>query len=263
MSAPSHPDLRIMLTNDDGVDAPGLVVLEEIARTISEDIWIVAPASEQSGASRKMSFTDPVLVQVLDERRFAVAGTPADASFLGIHDIIDGRPPDLVLSGVNRGQNLAEDITVSGTIAAALQAMQLGIPAMALSQTLDGIMARDAIAFDVARAFGPSIVRQLWENREGSEIVMNVNFPACAPSEVAGVELTRQGARDQWHLHAERRTDLRGRNYYWLGFGGSRSNPAEGDDLHAIYNNAISVTPLRLDLTAEDQRERLKGVLHL
>jgi 5'-nucleotidase len=263
MSTPSHPHLRILLTNDDGIHAEGFLALEAIAREISDDVWIAAPEREQSGASRKMSFTEPVMVHQLGEKRFSVAGTPADAAFLGVHDLVVGRPPDLLLSGVNRGQNLAEDVTVSGTIAAALQAMQLGITSFALSQTLKGILDGSHANFAPARVHGASIVRQLWDQRSPSPVVMNINFPDCAPDAVKGVQVTRQGFRDQWHLTAERRTDLRGRTYYWLGWGGSRSNPVEGDDLHAIYHDFISVTPLGLDLTESEHHCRMQGTLSL
>lgn len=247
----TDPNFRIMVTNDDGIHAPGLTVLEEIARELSEDVWISAPASEQSGASRKMTFTEPILVTRHDKQRFSVRGTPSDACFLGLHDLLPGPPPDLVLSGVNRGQNLADDIGVSGTVAAAIQAMKMGVPAIALSQTLTGFTGVSETAFDCARAHGAGLVRRLLAAKWGKHVVLNVNFPPCAPDEVKGIQVTRQGERDQWRMHADKRTDLRGRTYYWLGFEGGLSNPDEGDDLHAIYNNYISITPVSIELTHE------------
>ncbi len=255
---PDNP--RIMVTNDDGVDAAGIKTLEEIAAEMSDDVWVCAPAHEQSGASRKMSLSEPIPVRRLDDRRFAVFGTPSDAAFLGIHDLICDKRPDLVLSGVNRGQNLAEDVTVSGTIAAAFQAMQLGIPAVAFSQTF---FWRDGAKppYETARAHAPDLLRRLIKAGWPEDVVLNVNFPDCAPDEVKGVAVTRHGRRDQWRMHAERRQDLRGRDYYWLGFEGKRSNTAPGEDLHAVYGNEISVTPLRLDLTHEDTRAHLQAAL--
>lgn len=253
---PDNP--RVMLTNDDGIDAPGLVCLEDIAKDLAEDIWVAAPATEQSGASRKMSFADPIPVKEVADKRFAVRGTPSDACFLGLHDLVSGRTPDLVLSGVNRGQNLADDITVSGTVAAAIQAMKMGVPAIALSQTLVGYTNFDATPFDCARAHGPDLIRKLIGIGWAKDVVLNVNFPPCRPEDVKGVQVTCQGERDQWHMKAERRTDLRGRIYYWLGFEGGMSNPDPGDDLHAIYDNYISVTPLRVDLTHHDSMDRLR-----
>lgn len=255
---PDNP--RIMVTNDDGVDADGIKVLEAIANTLSDDVWVCAPAHEQSGASRKMSLSEPVPVRRLSERRYSVAGTPSDAAFLGIHDIIPGKRPDLVLSGVNRGQNLAEDVTVSGTIAAAFQAMQLGVPAVALSQSF--FWRENAKPpYHTAQAHAPDLLRRLFAAGWPPNVVLNLNFPDCPPDEVKGVSVTRHGHRDQWRMRAERRQDLRGRDYYWLGFEGKRSNTEPGEDLHAIYENAISVTPLRLDLTHEDTRAHLQAAL--
>ena len=256
---PENP--RILLSNDDGVEAPGLASLEAIAAALSDDVWVVAPADEQSGASRKMSLTDPVLVHQLGERRFAVRGTPSDATFLGVHDLIPGKKPDLVLSGVNRGQNLAEDVTVSGTVAAAIQGMALGIPSVALSQTAIGLIYGQPTPFETAEAHAPALLKRLFKTGWPENIVLNINFPPCAPDEVAGLDITRQGWRDQWELMADRREDLRGRAYYWIGFHGKRSSTQPGEDLHAVYNNKISVTPLHMDLTHEPTLARLAEAL--
>ncbi len=252
---------RILLTNDDGVEAPGLASLEAIAAHLSDDVWVSAPASEQSGASRKLSLTDPIMVRKLEAKRFSVDGTPSDACFLGIHDLVEGAPPELVLSGVNRGQNLADDVTVSGTIAAAMQAMKMGVPAIALSQTLENYTHGGNTPFAAAEAHGPELVRKLISIGWPKDVVLNVNFPPCEPQDVAGVHVTSHGERDQWSMHADRRRDLRGRTYYWLGFQGGLSNTTKGEDLYAIYNNFISVTPLRLELTAHDVRETLAHAL--
>jgi 5'-nucleotidase len=252
---PTNP--RILLSNDDGVEAQGLARLEEIAASLSDDVWVVAPADEQSGASRKMSFTEPVLIEQLGERRFAVRGTPSDAVFLAVHDLVKNKRPDLVLSGVNRGQNLAEDISVSGTVAAAIQGMALGIPSIALSQAVEGFGPSREVRYDTAVAHAPALIRRLLAVGWPEKVLLNVNFPACAPGEVAGVAITRQGWRDQWETSAERREDLRGRFYYWIGYHGSQSTPSEGDDLQAILSNRISVTPLHVDFTHEPTRARL------
>lgn len=257
----SDPEFRILLTNDDGIDAPGLAVLEKIAAELSGDVWVSAPADEQSGASRKMSFVDPIMLTKHAEKRFSVKGTPSDACFLGLHDLILDKTPDLVLSGVNRGQNLADDITVSGTVAAAMQAMKMGVPAIALSQTLEAFTRFDTAMFESALVHGPDVVRTLLAVGWPKDVVLNVNFPPCAPDDVKGVQITRQGERDQWRMRADKRTDLRGRTYYWLGFEGGVSNPDEGDDLHAVYENYISVTPLRLDLTHEPTITALEAAL--
>lgn len=256
---PANP--RILLSNDDGIQAPGLARLEEIAATLSDDIWVVAPSDEQSGASRKMSFTEPLLIQQLGEKRFAVRGTPSDAVFLAVHDLVKGKRPDLVLSGVNRGQNLAEDISVSGTVAAAIQGMALGIPSIALSQAIEGFGGHLEAPFETAVAHAPALLRRLLAVGWPEKILLNINFPWVAPDQVAGVEVTRQGWRDQWETSAERREDLRGRSYYWIGYYGSQSKPNEGDDLHAVYNGRISITPLHVDFTHEATRVKLAQAL--
>lgn len=252
---------RILVTNDDGIEAEGMRVLEAIAHELTDDVWVSAPEYEQSGASRKLSLTEPIRVREVGPKRFAVTGTPSDASFLGLHDLVEGKRPDLVLSGVNRGQNLAEDVTVSGTIAAAFQATQLGVPAIALSQAFKGWTEHDQAPFETAAHHAPALIRRLMAAGWGKGVTLNVNFPPCAPDEVEGVAITRHGQRDQWHMHADKRTDLRGRTYYWLGYKGTLSNPDPGDDLHAMYNNHISVTPLELSLTDHRARETLEAAL--
>jgi 5'-nucleotidase len=253
--------VRILLTNDDGIHAPGLVALEKIARALTDDVWICAPEYEQSGASRALTLSDPIRVRKLDDRRFAVEGTPTDCVMMAVQQLIDGPAPDLVLSGVNRGQNIAEDVTLSGTVAGAIEGMAHGIPSIALSQAMtywhDEIVAH----WETAEHFGPGIVQRLLEIGWAKDVVMNVNFPALPPEEVTTVEVTRQGFRDGMLRNMEKRTDLRGRDYYWMGFSAKASAPAEGTDLKAIYEGRISVTPLHIDLTHHETVHALKGVL--
>ena len=253
--------MRILLTNDDGIHAPGLVTLEKIARALTDDVWICAPEYEQSGASRALTLSDPIRVRKLDERRFAVEGTPTDCVMIAVQQLIDGPAPDLVLSGVNRGQNIAEDVTLSGTVAGAIEGMAHGIPSIALSQAMtywhDEIVAH----WETAEHFGPGIVQRLLEIGWAKDVVMNVNFPALPPEEVTAVEVTRQGFRDGMLRNMEKRTDLRGRDYYWMGFSAKASAPADGTDLKAVYEGRISVTPLHIDLTHHETVHALKGVL--
>ncbi len=251
--------MRILLTNDDGIHAEGLASLEKIARQLSDDIWIVAPEYEQSGASRALTLSDPVRVRTLDPRRFAVSGTPTDCVMLGISELIEGAKPDLVLSGVNRGANIAEDVTLSGTVAGAIEGMAMGVPAIALSQT-GGLTPHDPL-LAVAEVFGPGIVKRLIEICWPGDVIMNVNFPNLPPAKVSAVEVTRQGFRDVQVRHAERRSDLRGRDYYWMGFRPEKSQPGEGTDLRAIYEGRISVTPLHIDLTHSETVYKMRGVL--
>jgi 5'-nucleotidase len=250
--------VRILLTNDDGIHAEGLAALERIAAQLSDDVWICAPEYEQSGASRALTLADPVRVRRLGERRFAITGTPTDCVMLGLNDLVEGKRPDLVLSGVNRGANLAEDVTMSGTVAGAIEAMALGVPGIALSQM--GFYEPGA-DYQVAEAYAPGIIKRLVETGWESNVVLNVNFPNGDPAQVTEVEVTRQGFRDAHIRHAEKRTDLRGREYYWMGFRQERSKPEPGTDLRALYDGRISVTPLHIDLTHMPSVHALKSVL--
>ena len=253
--------MRILLTNDDGIHAQGLAALEAIARSLSDDIWICAPESEQSGASRSLTLAEPLRVRALDERRFAVRGTPTDCVMLAIQYLIEGDKPDLVLSGVNRGLNAGEDVTMSGTVAAAIEGMALGVPAIALSQMMGPYRRDDRADFATAEAFGAALVAQLTAAGWPEDVILNVNFPARPPAEVTKVEITRQGMRDVRTRFAEQRTDLRGRSYYWLGYRHEPSSPPAGTDLRAAYDGAISITPLHIALTHSPTLEALRAVV--
>ncbi|KRA59305.1 stationary phase survival protein SurE [Caulobacter sp. Root655] len=253
--------MRILLTNDDGIHAEGLQSLERIARTLSDDIWICAPEYEQSGASRALTLADPIRVRRIDPRRFAVEGTPTDCVAMAVQELIEGAAPDLVLSGVNRGQNIAEDVTLSGTVAGAIEGMALGVPSIALSQAMTFAHDEVIIHWATAEIYGPGIVRRLLEIGWPKDVIMNVNFPALAPESVTEVEVTRQGFRDSHMRRMEKRTDLRGRDYYWTGFIAKPSILAEGTDLKAVHDGRISVTPLHIDLTHNATVAAMKGLL--
>jgi 5'-nucleotidase len=253
--------VRILVTNDDGINAEGLAALERIARRLSDDVWIVAPEYEQSGASRALTLSEPLRLRKLDERRWSVTGTPTDCVMLALEELIKDRRPDLVLSGVNRGHNTAEDVTMSGTVAGAIQGMALGVPAIALSQAL-AVFHDDVVAhFETAETFAPGIIERLLEAGWPKDVVINLNFPNRPPHEVDAVEVTRQGFRDIHNMRAEKRTDLRGRDYYWMGFTARRPAVDEGTDLAAVLAGRISVTPLHIDLTHMPTVHALKGVL--
>lgn len=253
--------MRILLTNDDGVHAEGLDVLKSIADALSDDVWVVAPEYEQSGASRSLTLSDPLRVRQIGDRRFAVTGTPTDCVMMGIRDLVEGPRPDLVLSGVNRGQNVAEDVTMSGTVAGAIEGMALGVPAIALSQALTRFHDHAEAQWRTAATHGPAVIRRLLEIGWPSDVVINVNFPARPPEEVVAIEVTRQGARDLHARHAERRTDTRGRDYYWIGFDATPSKLTPGTDLAAMAEGRVSVTPLHIDMTHVETLHRLRGVL--
>ncbi len=254
--------MRILLTNDDGVHAEGLASLERIAATLSDDVWVVAPELEQSGASRAMTLTDPVRVRRLGARKFGVSGTPTDCIILALTDLIDGARPDLVLSGVNRGANLGEDISMSGTVAGALEAMVLGVRAIAISQeaNYDGD-AEPVARFETAETHAPEIIQRLLQVGWPDGVVINLNFPDLPPEAVTEVEITRQGFRDIHSLHAEKRTDLRGRDYYWIGYFERSAPEIKDTDLAAIVQGRISVTPIHIDLTHMQTVHALKKAL--
>lgn len=246
--------MRILCSNDDGIHARGLQSLVKIARELSDDVWVVAPHEEQSGAARALTLAHPIRLRKYDERRYSVSGTPSDAILMALHKIMVDRRPDLILSGVNNGQNIAEDVTVSGTIAAAFQGMSMGVPSIAFSLAR---FDRDHAKWATPEAFGSDIIRRLLSHGWPQDVVLNVNFPDRTPDEVQEIEVTRQGRRDAVQLYAEERKDLRGGTYYWYGYTGELSDPPPGTDLRAIYDGRISITPLHLALTHDDCRNSL------
>jgi 5'-nucleotidase len=252
--------LRILLSNDDGIGALGLKSLEKIAHALSDDVWIVAPESEESGASRKLTLTLPLRMREVSRQKYAVQGTPTDCVLMGVKHLLKDHPPDLVLSGVNRGANIADDVTYSGTIAAAMEGTVLGIPSVALSQTYSFEEGKHA-RWSCSEHYGAPIVRRLLELGWPKDVLININFPDRAPDKVERVEVTSQGKRDQSMSNIIERVDARGNPYFWLGFSRILSNPAEGTDLRAIYDGRISITPLHLNLTEERARKAL--ALHL
>jgi len=253
--------MRILVTNDDGIHAPGLEAAERIARELSDEVWVVAPETDQSGVAHALTLSDPIRLRNVGERRFAVRGTPTDCVIMGFKVVI-GQKPDLVISGVNRGQNLADDITYSGTVAGAMEGTLLGIPSIALSQAY-GLDTRDNPLWETAEAHAPKIIARLIEQGFGSGTLFNINFPDRAPDAVQGAMVTRQGRRVPDWLKVEERKDGRGFPYFWIGFQRSHMEPEEGTDLWAIGNGRISVTPLSLDYTDERARERLLSAFDL
>lgn len=248
--------MRILVTNDDGIHAPGLDACARIARALSDDVWVVAPEFDQSGVSHSLSLSDPLRLRQVEERRFAVKGTPTDCVIMAVRHILTDRKPDLVLSGVNRGQNVAEDVGYSGTVAGAIEGTVLGIPSMALSQAY-GFDTKNAPPYTVAEHFGPGVVRTLLEEGLPPGILVNINFPNRPIDEVAGIAVTAQGTRNQDLLRIDQRNDGRGNPYYWIAFEKRRFETVNGSDLHALDQGRISVTPLRLDMTDEPMMTKL------
>ena len=237
--------MRILLTNDDGIHAPGLEVLEAIAAELSDDVWVCAPSEENSGAGHSLTLHMPVRLVQHGERRFSVTGTPTDAVNLGMRQLFADKGPDLVISGVNNGENLADDVTYSGTISAAMEAALAGIPAVAMSQALrDG-----GNGFAAAEAWAAKVLAPLLDLQMAKRTVINVNFPALPAAEVRGIRVVRQGFHDYARGSVVQGTDPRGRPYYWFGLHDIEHTLDHGTDLEAVSEGYVAVTPLQLDLT--------------
>ena len=251
--------MRILLTNDDGIHAEGLAVLERIARTISDDVWVVAPETDQSGFAHSLSLSEPLRMRKIGDRHFAVRGTPTDCVIMGVRKILP-EPPDLILSGVNSGSNVADDVTYSGTVAGAMEGTLLGIRSIALSQAYTVLGEARAVMWETVEALAPALLKKLLGIDLPEGVFLNLNFPNCPPDEVEAAIVTSQG-RLVHGLWIEERADGRGLPYYWLRFGREPAELREGTDLHAVRNNCVSVTPLKLDLTAHEIRDQLTKAL--
>ncbi len=252
--------LRILVTNDDGIHAPGLVAMEAIAAQLSDDVWVVAPAEEQSGAGHSLTLSQPVRLRELGPRRFAVKGTPTDCVMLALGHVLKDHKPDLILSGVNRGGNLAEDVTYSGTVAAAMEGCLAGVRSVALSQVMaDYTVGQED--FSVAVHFGADVLRRVQGIDWPERILINVNFPGVPVADVAGIRVTEQGFRDYGNIHLVKRTDPRGFPYFWHGFGREVDVPGHETDLKAMHERCVSVTPLHLDMTHRPTLAELRRVL--
>jgi 5'-nucleotidase len=252
--------MRILLTNDDGIDAPGLHALRQIASELSDDVWVVAPEVNKSGAGHSLSLNEPIRMREVTERVYAVRGTPTDCVIMGVRHVLLDKRPDLVLSGVNRGANLAEDVTYSGTIAGAFEGTQVGIRSIALSQAFR-FESMENPRWETALAYGAGLIRKLLSIDWPPGVLMNVNFPDRAPERTGAVKVTRQGKREADLLGVEARKDTWGNAYYWLAYEARRSQTTPDTDLWAIYNGHISVTPLSMNLTHAPTAEALKGVV--
>ena len=242
--------MRILLTNDDGINAPGLKILEAIAAQLSDDIWICAPDEEQSGAGHSLTLSRPVRLRKHGERRFSVTGTPTDAVMFALHQLMPEKP-DLILSGVNRGANLGDDITYSGTVSAAIEGTLAGVRSIALSQVYSKEGIGNGVSFEAAAHHGAEVIRPLLTQEFGERTLVNINFPPLPADKVAGVRVVRQGFHDYARVNIIKQTDPRGFDYYWFGLHGIEHTPGHATDLEAVGEGYISVTPLQLDLTQE------------
>lgn len=260
--------MRILITNDDGINAPGLEVLKAIADDIAGtdgEVWTVAPAFEQSGVGHCISYTHPTMLSKFGERRYAAEGSPADCVLAGIHEVLKDQRPDLILSGVNRGNNAAENVLYSGTLGGAMEGALQGIPSIALSQFYGPENASLDNPFEASAQHGVATVRSilkdgLWETN-GYQVFYNVNFPPIPGTDVKGLRVTTQGWRDQTTMGVEPHLSPSGRMFLWVRGGPQHHSTGPGTDVTANLDGYVSVTPLRADLTAYDTIDTLKGLL--
>ncbi len=246
----------ILISNDDGIRAPGIKLLEKVARSLCPDVWVVAPETEQSGAGHSLTLHRPLRVRQVSRRRFAVDGTPTDCVLLAINVILKKRRPTLVLSGINGGGNIGEDLTYSGTVAAAMEAAMLDVPAIALSQQIGD---RDKIRWATAEAHAAGVIRRLAAGPWPRNSLINVNFPDVPADKVQGIRVARQGRRKIGDNLVER-LDPRDRPYYWIGPSRDEAPDQPGTDVEAVNKGYISVTPVFLDLTHVPALDELKKV---
>ena len=245
--------MRILLTNDDGIHAEGLASLERIARTLSDDVWVVAPEQDQSGYAHSLSISEPLRLRKIGEKHFAVRGTPTDCVLFAVKHLLKDRKPDIVLSGVNRGTNIADDVTYSGTVAAAMEGCLLGLPSIAFSQAYTH---DHPVKWGTATHHGAAVVRRALSADWPQNVLVNINVPDVVAGSVKGVRVTHQGTRGFGGYIVERR-DPRGGTYYWIGYQPQESEIDEASDIAAIRSGHISVSPLHLDLTHEGMRRKL------
>ena len=250
--------MRILLTNDDGIAARGLAVLERIAARFSDDVWICAPAEEQSGAGHSLTLGRPVRLRQHDARRFSVTGTPTDAVTMALKKLLPA-PPDLILSGVNRGANLGDDVTYSGTVSAAFEGALAGIRSIALSQVYAAEGLADEVPFECAEFWGERVLAPLLDVPFEPRTLVNVNFPALPPDAVKGIRVVRQGFHDYARGTVIEGKDPRGFRYYWFGLHGIEHTPGHATDLEAIADGYVAVTPLQLDFTHDASLAALAG----
>ncbi|WP_422050927.1 5'/3'-nucleotidase SurE [Shimia sp.] len=259
--------MRILITNDDGINAPGLAVLEKIANELAGaegEVWCVAPAFEQSGVGHCISYTHPTMIAKMGERRFAAEGSPADCVLAGVHDVMKEAQPDLILSGVNRGNNSAENALYSGTLGAAIEGALQGIPSFALSQFLGPQNYTAEDPFEAAGQHGADVLRKILAtevpNGSAYGLFYNINFPPVLAADVKGVRVVAQGLRQDTCFSVEPHTSPSGRRFLWAKGGNQQVKTAENTDAAINLDGYISVTPMRADLTAHDALKALKDI---
>lgn len=245
---------RILITNDDGIDAPGLEALEAVARELADEVWVVAPDHDQSGISTAISIHHPLRVTARGERRFSVSGTPADCVAVALRQLMD-TPPQLLLSGINKGANLGVETLFSGTVGAAMTGLLMGVPSIALSQFFTR---RDSVRWDTASTLAPRVIRQLLGKGWEQSACLNINFPDVPAAQAGPLQITRQGIGRMDGVDVHEREDYREAYYYWLSITRHGHPEALDTETQVVTQGGISVTPLEFDRTALSVREQLQ-----
>ena len=251
--------MRILISNDDGIEAKGISVLEEIAKKFSDDVYVFAPKNNMSGAGHSLTLTSPLRMREYDNHHFSVNGTPTDSVVMALRYLLKEKP-DFVFSGINFDANMADDVTYSGTVAAAIEACLFDIPSIAFSQRLD----KEGNAnWEIARTYAPVVLKMIMEHYKFKNgVFLNVNFPSCKLEEVKGIKITSQGTR-AIDDHVIKSIDPRGVPYFWIGSADYRKNDSNKDittDLGAIHSHYVSITPMTIDMTAREEISQLKEI---
>ena len=245
---------RILITNDDGIDAPGIELLTEIAADIADEVWVVTPEHDQSGVSMQISLHQPIRIYARGAQRFAVSGTPSDCVALAVQYLMRDNPPQLLLSGINAGQNCGDDSNLSGTVGAALTGLMIGVPSIAISQACTS---RRDVPWETARTHLPTVLQLLLQEGWRKETCVSVNLPDADPDHVQDVAWIRQSQKTIAGFRIDARVDLREGDYYWLYMDRPQSEPENGTDLYALKRNQIAISCLSLDRSINPGRHAM------
>jgi 5'-nucleotidase len=238
--------MRILISNDDGYNAHGIKILEKLAHEITDDVWVVAPDLNQSGVSQALTLRNPLRIKEVSQHRYMISGTPTDCIHVALCHLLKDKKPDLVLSGINLGANVAEDISYSGTVSVAMAATLMGVPSISMSMAFHP---DHPVKWSTAEHHALSIIKKIISQGIPENILMNINFPDVISSSVKGALFTEQGIRPPLN-HLAEGIDPRGKKYYWIGPANhDYEGHMEGSDLWAIANGYISLTPLSINRT--------------
>lgn len=253
-------EARILISNDDSIHSEGIKALEDIALSITQNVWVVAPETQQSAAGHSLTIHSPLRIKEYDPRHVSVYGTPTDSVLVGIQKVMNAFRPHVVLSGINHGENTADDVTYSGTIAAAIEATLMGIPAIAFSQDYDDNGGVGKPEWSIAREYIPRVLKAFQGMEWESNVLMSVNIPAKREGVKPQIKVVPQG-----HYSVEKQemvncVDPRGRPYYWIGPPPARDILDQTKDIGVLRSGHVTVTPLSLNLTHHPTLASLEGV---